>query len=170
MPSLKSWKLLPGLAPEWMKKPEKLSSMGGRIRACLKQPELAPVPVLEQVAVLVALTAKLFDNIPLDQMADAELAVRQAMRGLDAGIYSRLKTAGNLSDTDRDSTLQAAREALDAFRTGSCTSASISRFGICGNIRVRGNPRRSSTTRIPLLNHFRSWTSVAPVPLSPLTA
>ncbi|HTJ55573.1 MAG TPA: alternate F1F0 ATPase, F1 subunit alpha [Nitrosospira sp.] len=101
----------------------KIIEHGRRIRACLKQPESAPVPVLEQVAVLVALTAKLFDNIPLDQMADAELAVRQAMRGLDAGIYSRLKTAGNLSDTDRGSILQAAREALDAFSTSSCTSA-----------------------------------------------
>ncbi len=101
----------------------KIIEHGQRIRACLKQPESAPVPVLEQVAVLVALTAKLFDNIPLDQMADAELAVRQAMWGLDAGVYGRLKMAGNLSDTDRDSILQAAREALDAFRTGSCTSA-----------------------------------------------
>jgi F-type H+-transporting ATPase subunit alpha len=101
----------------------KIIEHGRRIRACLKQPESAPVPVLEQVAVLVALTAKLFDNIPLDQMADAELAVRQAMRGLDAGVYGRLKTAGNLSDTDRGSILQAAREALDAFSTSSCTSA-----------------------------------------------
>lgn len=100
----------------------KIIEHGRRIRACLKQPESAPVPVLEQVAVLVALAAKLFDDIPLDQMADAELAVRQAMRALDAGVGRRLETAGNLGDTDRGSILQAARQALDPFRTPS-TSA-----------------------------------------------
>jgi F-type H+-transporting ATPase subunit alpha len=97
----------------------KIIEHGRRIRACLKQPESAPVPVLEQVAVLVALTTKLFDDVPLDQMAEAERVVRQAMASFDAGVNRRLETTGNLSDADRELILSTASEALDAFRTPS---------------------------------------------------
>jgi F-type H+-transporting ATPase subunit alpha len=90
----------------------KIIEHGRRIRACLKQLESAPVPVLEQVAVLVALTAKLFDDVPLDQMAEAEGVVRKAMASL-AEVDRRLETTGNLSDADRELILSTAREALD---------------------------------------------------------
>jgi F-type H+-transporting ATPase subunit alpha len=56
----------------------KIIEHGRRIRACLKQPEFAPVSVPAQIAVLLALTAELFDAVPLDQMTDAEHAVREA--------------------------------------------------------------------------------------------
>ena len=49
----------------------KIIEHGRRIRACLKQPEFAPVSVPAQIAVLLALTAELFDPVPLDQMTDA---------------------------------------------------------------------------------------------------
>ncbi len=39
----------------------KIIEHGRRIRACLEQPEFAPVSVVEQIAVLLALSAKLFD-------------------------------------------------------------------------------------------------------------
>src|SRR5476651_2239706 len=48
---------------------------GRRIRACLKQPESAPVPVPAQIAVLLALAAKLFDTVPIEKMPEAERAV-----------------------------------------------------------------------------------------------
>ena len=51
---------------------EKNIEHGRRIRACLKQPEFAPVSVPAQIAVLLALSAGLFDNVPLDQMTAAE--------------------------------------------------------------------------------------------------
>ena len=41
---------------------------GRRIRACLKQPEFAPVSVPAQIAILLALAGQLFDRVPLDQM------------------------------------------------------------------------------------------------------
>jgi F-type H+-transporting ATPase subunit alpha len=53
----------------------KIIEHGRRIRACLKQPEFAPVSVPAQIAMLLALTAELFDAVPLDQMTDAEHAV-----------------------------------------------------------------------------------------------
>src|SRR5471030_600328 len=41
---------------------------GRRIRACLKQPELSPISMPAQIAVLLALTAQLFDCVALDRM------------------------------------------------------------------------------------------------------
>ena len=58
---------------------------GRRIRACLKQPNFAPVSVPEQIAMLLALTAELFDAVPLERMAEAEQAVREAAREHPAG-------------------------------------------------------------------------------------
>ena len=54
---------------------------GRRIRACLKQPEYAPVPVTAQIAVLLALTAELFDRVPLDRMDEAARALSDATGG-----------------------------------------------------------------------------------------
>ncbi|WP_232469167.1 hypothetical protein [Croceicoccus marinus] len=51
---------------------------GRRIRACLQQPENAPVSVPAQIAILLAVTTKLFDTVALGQMANAELAVQKA--------------------------------------------------------------------------------------------
>jgi len=46
----------------------KIIEHGRRIRACLKQQEGAPVSVSAQIAVLLALTAGLFDPVALAQM------------------------------------------------------------------------------------------------------
>jgi len=48
-----------------MKTPARPIEHGRRIRACLKQPEFAPVSVPAQIAVLLALNARLFDRVPL---------------------------------------------------------------------------------------------------------
>ena len=89
---------------------------GRRIRACLKQPEFAPVPVPAQIAVLLALTAKLFDRVPLDQMTDAEAALRAAAAGIPRGVRERLDTAEQLSDEDRKTMIQIASRALARFQ------------------------------------------------------
>ena len=63
---------------------------GRRIRACLKQPEFAPVSVPAQIAVLLALTAELFDRVPLDQMTTAEHALREAAANIPAEVRGAL--------------------------------------------------------------------------------
>ena len=93
----------------------KIIDHGRRIRACLKQPEFAPASVAAQIAVLLALTAKLFDGVPLDRMLDAEQAVQGVAADLPAEVCARLDTADNLSDEDRDTIIEIARKALEAF-------------------------------------------------------
>jgi F-type H+-transporting ATPase subunit alpha len=93
----------------------KIIEHGRRIRACLKQPEFSPVSVPAQIAVLLALTAKLFDDVPLEQMTDAEHAVVEAATTIPAEVCHRLATADTLSDEDRTTIVAIARQALVSF-------------------------------------------------------
>jgi F-type H+-transporting ATPase subunit alpha len=94
----------------------KIIEHGRRIRACLKQSEFAPVSVAAQIAILLALTAELFDDVPLDWMTDAEQAVRKAAADIPAQVSERLDTGKKLSDEDRETIIQIVRQALARFR------------------------------------------------------
>jgi F-type H+-transporting ATPase subunit alpha len=94
----------------------KIIEHGRRIRACLKQPEFAPVSVPAQITVLLGLTAELFDPVPLDRMRDAELALHEAAADIPAAVRVRLDSAEKLSDEDRETIIQIARKALEAFQ------------------------------------------------------
>jgi F-type H+-transporting ATPase subunit alpha len=94
----------------------KIIEHGRRIRACLKQPEFTPVSVPAQIAVLLALTAILFDPVPFDQMIGAARAVQEAAATLPAEISARLDTAAKLSDEDKKTIVEIARKALAQFQ------------------------------------------------------
>ncbi|PKL40217.1 MAG: F0F1 ATP synthase subunit alpha [Candidatus Riflebacteria bacterium HGW-Riflebacteria-1] len=94
----------------------KIIDHGRRIRACLKQPEFAPVSVPAQIAVLLALGAELFDRVPLDQMRNAEHALEKASASFPAEVLERLNTAEKLSDEDREKIIEIARQALASFQ------------------------------------------------------
>jgi len=89
---------------------------GRRIRACIKQPEAAPVSVPAQISILLALTSKLFDPVPIDQMTDAEHAVHEAAENIPAEVSARFETAAQLSDEDRKVIVEIARKALARFQ------------------------------------------------------
>jgi F-type H+/Na+-transporting ATPase subunit alpha len=97
----------------------KIIEHGQRIRTCIKQPEFEPVTVPGQIAVLLALTGKLFDSVPLERMRDAELALRIAAAELPAEVIQRFTSADKLSDSDREAILQIARETLAPFQSAS---------------------------------------------------
>ena len=79
----------------------KIIEHGRRIRACLMQPELAPISVPAQITVLLALTANLFDSIPIDQMKAAGQAVQKAASTIPTEVCARFDTADKLNDEDR---------------------------------------------------------------------
>jgi F-type H+-transporting ATPase subunit alpha len=89
---------------------------GRRIRACLKQTELAPFSVPAQITILLALTANLFDPVPVDRMKDAVHAVREAAANIPAEICGRFETAAKLSDEDRNAVLEIAKKSLEPFQ------------------------------------------------------
>lgn len=93
----------------------KIIEHGRRIRACLEQPESAPVSVPEQIAVLLALGTELFDDVPLARMKEAEQALREAAAKIPADVADRLDTTDKLSDADRKTIIEIARQALISF-------------------------------------------------------
>lgn len=95
----------------------KIIEHGRRIRACLKQPEFAPVSVPVQIAILLALTAGFFDTVPLDRMTNAEHAVRDAAADIPAEVTARLDAAEKLNEEDRETMIQIVREALARFQS-----------------------------------------------------
>ena len=94
----------------------KIIDHGQRIRACLKQPEFDSVSVAAQITILLALTERLFDPVPLDRMTDAEQAVREAAANIPAEVCGRFETAATLSDEDRKQIVEIARQSLADFQ------------------------------------------------------
>ncbi len=93
----------------------KIIDHGQRIRACLKQPESQPLSMREQIAVLLALTAGLFDPVPLEKMTAAEGTLRKAAADIPADVAERFTSADKLSDADRKAVLDVATRALASF-------------------------------------------------------
>ena len=93
----------------------KVIDHGQRIRACLKQPESEPLSLLEQLVVLLALSAGLFDRIPLERMPEAGHALRLAVKDIPAATAGRMDCAESLSAGDREAMLRIATQALAAF-------------------------------------------------------
>ncbi|MEO6245857.1 MAG: alternate F1F0 ATPase, F1 subunit alpha, partial [Opitutaceae bacterium] len=67
----------------------KIIEHGRRIRACLKQSDFAPVSVPAQIAILLALTADLFDPVPLPKMTEARTAVCGAAARIPPDVCAR---------------------------------------------------------------------------------
>ncbi len=94
----------------------KILEHGRRIRACLKQQEFDPLSTAEQIAVLQALTANLFDDVPLEQMTAAQQAVREAAADISQALCERFDSAKKLSDEDRAAIIKIASNALTSFQ------------------------------------------------------
>lgn len=94
----------------------KVIEHGRRIRALLKQPQNSPVPVPDQIVILVALNAKLFDNVPLDRMGEAESSLRKVVSDIPADVRDRFKGDKKLSDKDRETIIDIARKALEPYQ------------------------------------------------------
>lgn len=94
----------------------KVIEHGRRIREILKQPEFSPVPVPDQIFILLALDAKLFDSVPPDQMKEAERSLREAVKDIPAEVRERFDADEELSDKDRETILDIARRTLKRFQ------------------------------------------------------
>jgi len=95
---------------------QKIIEHGRRIRACLKQSELSPVSVAGQILVLLALTEKLFSDVPLHQMVKAELALRKAAEDIPASLTKLFEGNKKLSQEDRGLLIDIAAKTLESFQ------------------------------------------------------
>jgi len=93
----------------------KIINHGQRTRACLKQAEFSPVPVVDQICLLLALTEGLFDDVPLDKMREAEKALTTASAQIPADARTRLLSNQKLTEADRAAILKMAHDGLAPF-------------------------------------------------------
>jgi len=94
---------------------KKVIEHGLRIRACLKQLESRPVPVLAQIIILIALTSGLLDPIDLDRITEAEDALSKASTNIPPDLVENLHRDNKLNEKDRETILNIAKEALEEF-------------------------------------------------------
>ncbi len=94
----------------------KIIDHGQRIRAVLKQPELEPASVSEQIIILLALTGGLLDSVPIDKVRDAEQALRKAAADLPSEVHQRFSSKDKLSDEDHKAILQVVTKAIASFQ------------------------------------------------------
>jgi F-type H+-transporting ATPase subunit alpha len=90
---------------------------GQRVREVLKQPEMSPLSVAEQVAILLAVTNGLFDHLPIDEIARAETVIRKGARSDLERIGSRIAEGAPL-DSMRSQLLQVTEAVLAANGLG----------------------------------------------------
>ncbi len=90
---------------------------GRRIREMLKQPQYSPMPPAEQLAVLVAATRGIFDQLEVADLPAVEEAVRTAMREELGAVAKRIEAGGELSDGDQEAIIRAAAAATEKLRS-----------------------------------------------------
>ncbi|MDY6826851.1 MAG: alternate F1F0 ATPase, F1 subunit alpha [Bacillota bacterium] len=91
---------------------------GRRVRKVLTQPELSPLTIPEQIAVLLAVTGGLFDEIEVEEIPAAEEKIRKAVTDELPGICRKIEEGEELTDEDKSSLIETAREVLAETKNG----------------------------------------------------
>jgi F-type H+-transporting ATPase subunit alpha len=86
---------------------------GRRVREVLKQPRYGPIPVAEQIAMLLAVTEGLLDGLPLDRIQEAEQDLRRGVRQRLPGLAEDLQAGAELGEKAQGKLLDLARAVLD---------------------------------------------------------
>jgi F-type H+-transporting ATPase subunit alpha len=90
-------------------KTRRILDRGFRVREALKQTQYDVMPAAEQIAVLLAVTAGVFDGLPLEAIAAAEKSLRIAVREELPEVCQKISANEKLSDADREAILSKAR-------------------------------------------------------------
>jgi F-type H+-transporting ATPase subunit alpha len=85
---------------------------GRRVREVLKQDQYAPIPVSQQIAVLLAVTEGVLDSIVLDNVGEAVRRIRTAVQESLPNVSKRIEGGESLSDDDTARILDVVRDAL----------------------------------------------------------
>ncbi|MGD9496020.1 MAG: alternate F1F0 ATPase, F1 subunit alpha [Armatimonadota bacterium] len=85
---------------------------GRRVRAALQQPQYEPIPVDEQIAVLLAASRGVLDELDPDQVTRAAQQVRSAVTSRLPGICQAIREGSELSDEDLGEIERVARQAV----------------------------------------------------------
>ena len=90
---------------------------GRRVREVLKQAQCEPMPVPEQIAILLSVNAGLLDDVPIDAIPTAEMEIRGAVAEQLPDLCDRMCRDEDLPPDDREAILTVARSAVQSLRT-----------------------------------------------------
>lgn len=91
---------------------------GQRVRAVLKQPQTELFSIPEQIAVLLAVTHGIVDELPLERIPAIEQALRQAVRTQLPDLCQRIEAGQPLRDADREQLLRMAKRVIGTVPGG----------------------------------------------------
>ena len=91
---------------------------GRRVRKVLTQPELQPLTIPEQIAVLLAVTEGLFDPLAVEDLPAAEARVRTAVTEELKEICRKIEDGGQLADDDQQAIIEVASRVLKREKEG----------------------------------------------------
>lgn len=94
----------------------KIIEHGNRIRICLKQQELQPMSVPEQLVILLALKNELFDTVPIEKMKNAENSLLKIVSDLPNNLIKSMLSNKELSSEDDATLLKIAKDTLTPFQ------------------------------------------------------
>lgn len=86
---------------------------GRRIREVLKQPRYEPMPAPEQIAILLAISAGVLDEIAPEEISSAKKAIRKAFSEELPELYRKITSTGKLSSEEKERILEVSRNALN---------------------------------------------------------
>jgi F-type H+-transporting ATPase subunit alpha len=86
---------------------------GWRVREILKQPQLKPIPVAEQIAALLAVNGGALDVVPIKEISKAEGAVRKEVKERLSDLCKRIESGEKLSLDNFNTILKSAQEAVE---------------------------------------------------------
>ncbi len=89
---------------------------GRRVREVLKQSEHRPLRASEQMAVLKAVNAGLFDALPVDSISAAEAAVQQRVLAVLPELCERMESGETLDSAQWQQVLEVAGKSLSAIK------------------------------------------------------
>jgi len=87
---------------------------GRRVREVLKQPQYGTLPVVDQIAVLVAVNEGVFDRLDPSHVADAEDRVRARIREDLVDIREKIEKGSKISKEDIEAIRKKAEEAVQS--------------------------------------------------------
>ncbi|RBI83648.1 F0F1 ATP synthase subunit alpha [Rhodosalinus halophilus] len=91
---------------------------GRRVRAALRQRESERPPPPEQIAVLLAATQGMMDDLPLERVAEAERAIAEAIRRERPELCREIERGAAFGDDDRAALAETVRAAIEGLGEG----------------------------------------------------
>ncbi|MEJ2717997.1 MAG: alternate F1F0 ATPase, F1 subunit alpha [Deltaproteobacteria bacterium] len=85
---------------------------GRRVREALKQPQYHPIPVPEQIAVLLAVNEGLLDKVSLEEFRSAEKRIRDRVRRESGGLWEQIQSNQELTEDSRQTLVSIADTAI----------------------------------------------------------